>query len=163
MWIAFLIIAALIGIAIAVGVSQYNKTKQLASEGKIIQRQASFWENSELFTTIAAYEQVKEAVRNNSFSDSSVEIYYDFNGKQAILFKSSHAWNAELEYLGEQNDKKVFRLYFTAWKTQKYGTPYNVNSMNAMVTSIEKIFLSLDPSATVETHKMEVKTKTKFF
>ena len=116
-----------------------------------------------MFTTTATYEQLKSAVKDGDFSSSSVDIYYDADGQKAILFKSNHAWNAKIELFGEQGDKNVFRLYFPAWKTQKYGTPYNINSMNAMVTSIEKILLSIDPATTVETSKMEVKTKTKFF
>ena len=162
-WLIVLIIVAVVGIGIAVGVSNAKKTDQMAREGKIIQRQMSFWERAEYFTTTATYEQVRAAVKNNSFSDSSVEIYYNNGGKQAIVFKSSHSWNAELDCLETQGDKNKFKLYFPVWKTQKYGTPYNVNSMNAMVTSIEKIFLSIDPATTVENRKMEVKTKTKFF
>ena len=161
-WLIVLIIVAVVGIGIAVGVSNAKKTDQMAREGKIIQRQMSFWESAEYFTTTATYEQVKAAVKNNSFSDSSVEIYYNNGGKQAIVFKSSHAWNAELDCLETQGDKNKFKLYFPVWKTHR-GMPYDVNSMNAFVTTIEKIFLSLDSATTVENRKMDVSTKTKFF
>lgn len=161
-WIIILFIVAVIGIGIAVGVSNAKKTDQMAREGKIIQRQMSFWESVELFTTTASYEQVKAVVKNNSFSDSSVDIYYNVEGKQAIVFKSNHSWNAELDCLKTQGDKNKFKLYFPVWKTHR-GMPYDVNSMNALVTSIEKIFLNLDPSTIVENRRMEVSTKTKFF
>ena len=151
---------AIIVIAVIVNV---NKTKQLKNEGKIIQRQSAFWENAEIFTTCATYEQVKSAVKSSSYSESSVTIEYDLGGQNRILFKSKHSWNASLECLEQQNNKTVFKLYFPAWKTSKYGAPYNVNSMNALLTSIEKIFLSIDPTTTVETRKLEIKTKTKIF
>ena len=104
-WLIILIIAAAVGIGIAVGVSNAKKTNQMAREGKIIKRQMSFWESAEYFTTTATYEQVKAAIKNNSFSDSSVEIYYNNGGKLAIVFKSSHSWNAELDCLETQGDK----------------------------------------------------------
>ncbi|WP_405342208.1 hypothetical protein [Ruminococcus sp.] len=161
-WIIILFIVAVIGIGIAVGVSNAKKTDQMAREGRIIQRQMTFWESAEYFTTTATYEQVKAVVKNNHFSDSYVDIYYNVEGKQAIVFKSNHSWNAELDCLETQGDKNKFKLYFPVWKTHR-GMPYDVNSMNALVTSIEKIFLSLDPATTVENRRMEVSTKTKFF
>lgn len=162
MWYFYLLIVAGIGIGVAIGVSRVYKTKRLVNEGKIIERPMSFWESAEFFTTTATYEQVKNIIKNNNFSDSSVKVYYDVEGKQAIVFKSSHAWNAELDGLETQSDKNKFKLYFPAWRTNK-GIPYDMNSMNALVTTIEKIFLALDPATTVETRKMEVSTKTKFF
>ncbi len=161
-WIIILFIVAVIGIGIAVGVSNAKKTDQMAREGRIIQRQMTFWESAEYFTTTATYEQVKAVVKNNHFSDSYVDIYYNVEGKQAIVFKSNHSWNAELDCLETQGDKNKFKLYFPVWKTHR-GMPYDVNSMNALVTSIEKIFLNLDPSTIVENRRMEVSTKTKFF
>ena len=161
-WLILLILVVVVVIGFAVGASNAKKTDQMAKEGKIIQRQMKFWESAEFFTTAATYEQVKAAVKSNSFPDSSVEIYYDADGKQAIVFKSSHSWNAELDCLETQGDKNRFKLFFPVWKTHK-GMPYDVNSMNALITSIEKIFLFLDPTATVESKKMEVNTKTKFF
>ena len=161
-WIIILFIIAVIGIGIAVGVSNAKKTDQMAREGRIIQRQMTFWESAEYFTTTATYEQVKAVVKNNHFSDSYVDIYYNVEGKQAIVFKSNHSWNAELDCLETQGDKNKFKLYFPVWKTHR-GMPYDVNSMNALVTSIEKIILNLDPSTIVENRRMEVSTKTKFF
>ena len=55
--------------------------------------------------------------------------------------------------------KYCYRLSFTGWRTRR-GMPYNLISMNVFLTQTEKMLLSLDPETTVETHKMEIKTKS---
>lgn len=157
-WIIFLIIIAVV---VIITVANINKKKQLQAEGKTIYRDVGFWNNKELFTTAATYDQVKTSVKNNSFDGCSVSIQYDVNGKQSIVFRSS-TWNAELNCLETQGDKNLFWFCFTTWDA-RHGYPYGENSMNILMTTIEKIFLALDPSTTVENRKMEVKTKTKFF
>ncbi len=44
----------------------------------------------------------------------------------------------------------------------KYDVPKNQNSMNMLLTSLEKMFLELDSATKVETRRMQVKTKTSF-
>ena len=157
-WVVFLII---IVIAVIITVANINKKKQLQAEGKTIHRDVGFWSNKELFTTAATYDQVKTCVKNNSFDGCPVSMQYNVNGKQSIVFHSG-TWNAELDCLETQGDKNVFRFCFTTWDA-RHGYPYGENSMNILMTTIEKIFLALDPATTVETRRMEVSTKSKFF
>lgn len=161
MWLAILIIAIAIGIGIVAGVSNAKKTNQMAREGIIIQRPASFWENKELFTTNATYNQVKAQIKSNSFEGCHVSISYNINGNQSISFHSG-TYNAMLDCLETNGEKNKFRFYFTTWDT-RHNIPYGREQMNALMTTIEKIFLSLDPATTVENRRMEVSTKTKFF
>lgn len=138
-----------------------KKGKALADEGKITQRQQSFWEYAETFTTTATYENVREAVKKTNFEDCKADVYPDFEGDKFILFKSGHGWNAALKYSGAQDDKHTFTFYFPAWNTQKYGMPYGMMEMNVIETAIEKLFLALDPGTMVTSKRLETKSKSK--
>ena len=93
MLLFWILMIVFVGIAVIVGVVKFKETKSMAADGKIINRKSMFWEDAELFTTTATYEQLKSAVKDGDFSSSSVDIYYDADGQKAILFKSNHAWN----------------------------------------------------------------------
>ena len=139
-----------------------NKTKQLVQGGKIIQRQASFWEYKEYFTTDATYEQIKMAVRNNSFDGCPVTIRFDYNRTQSIFFQSGSSWTASFDCLESQSDKNYFRFHFINWEARR-GVPYGVDAMNVLETTIEKILLAIDYDTLVENRRMEIHTKTKVF
>lgn len=161
MYWAWIIIIGAIVIGVVLGVSRFNKTKQLVQGGKIIQRQPRFWEYKEYFTTDATYEQVKEAVRNNSFDGCSVTIQFSYNNMQSIYFQSS-SWTASFDCLESQSDKNYFRFHFINWEARR-GVPYGVDAMNVLETTIEKILLAIDYDTLVENRRMEIHTKTKVF
>lgn len=152
--IVFLIGIAIIAIAVAIG---QKRGKKLLAEGKIVKRQSSFWERSELFTTTATLEDIVERVKTTDFSDCKASFEY-FENDKLILFKSSHAWNATVTYKGTESGKNLFDFRFNAFQTRN-GIPYRVDTMNMMETAIEKIILHLDPQTTVETHTMKLKTR----
>ncbi|MBQ6469161.1 MAG: hypothetical protein IJJ50_03800 [Lachnospiraceae bacterium] len=158
-WVLIIGLSAIIfGIAIAVGNS---RQKELMSEGKIVKRDYSFWENMEIFSTGIPYAAVLNAVRNTDYSDLKADVYPNVNGQAAVLWKSSHAWNAKLLYAGENAGRQIYRFSFTGWRTRN-GSPYRPDTMNMMMTRIEKMILAMDPSATVETHKMQLKSRPRF-
>ena len=156
-----IIIAVIAFIAIAT-YSKMQTNKKLFEEGKIIKRRDSFWEDAEIFTTTASYEDVREAVSKTDFSDSGVSITPDLDGDKAILFQSGGAWNAVIDCLEENGGTYTHRFYFPAWQTRN-GVPNKLETMNVIMTSVEKMFLSLDPTVTVETRRQQVKTKSKLF
>ena len=159
--VAFIIIVIVV-IGIAVGVNAMQNTKSLAQEGKIIQREMNFHENKEVFETSASYKDICQKINETDLSGAKVSIYLDFEGGNNVFFKSADSWNAILEQCGEEEGKNKFQFFFTAWKTGRYGI-VNTVSMNALITAVEKIILSIDQETTVETHKMQIKTKHKFF
>ena len=138
------------------------KENELIGEGKAISREKFFWEQSETFTTCTSYETIVDEIRKRDYSDLRADVYPNVNGEKAVLWKSSYAWNAKLVYLGTKEGKSVFSFSFTAWKSRN-GAPFNTNSMNVMMTSVEKIFLALDPATTVESHQMQLKSKMRLF
>lgn len=157
-FLAFLIGGVIIFLILLSNVQKSNKLK---SEGKIIDRKAGFWEEKQIFELDAPYEEVLEAVKRTDYTGCAVEIQFNFGGKKDIFYKSGHAWNAELKYLGFSDMKHRYSLSFTAWKNRR-NAPYDVFSMNIFLTQTEKMLLSLDPETIVETHGMEIKTKTNF-
>ena len=156
------IILAIVIIGVVVGKKSYDNTKRLAEEGKISPRKGAFYENKEIFETAASYEQIRQKVKETNLEDTKANVQYDFEGGNAIFFQFSDAWNAILEQCGERNGKNLFQFYFPAWKTSRNGI-VNAMSMNVLITAIEKIILSIDSATTVENHKMQIKTKSKFF
>ncbi len=156
MWFFILaIIAVIVGAAFVTA----QRSKKLFEEGKIIKRPSTFWENAELFITNTTLESFENAIQKFDLTDCKVSIEHFSNG---ILFKSSHSWNATVEFKGTKEDKNVFEFSFPAYKT-KNGMPYRVDTMNIIETAVEKAFLSNDPETAVETHKMQYKTKSKLF
>lgn len=157
-----LFIAVLVIVAVVAGKKSYDNGKRLAEEGKISARKGTFYEDKEIFTTTASYEEIRQKIKEADLADTKADIQFDFEGRKTIFFQSSDAWNAVLEQCEEKEGANLFQFYFPAWRTSRNGI-VNTMSMNVLVTAIEKIILSLDPSATVESHKMQIKTKSKFF
>lgn len=149
--------------AVIIGVALYirkNKDDQLIATGKIIKRSGSFYEEEEIFSTTADYENLKIIFSKLDMSEMKVTVYPDLEGKRIILFKSGFAWNAVLRDLGVKNGKNTLSFSFAKWK-KKDGSLININSMNMLETHVEKAILSLDPAAQVEVHKMQLDIKTK--
>lgn len=152
----------LLGLAIY-GVAAYVrnvKKKQLEGEGKIVARKGSFWEDESLFTTNVTYGTLVDAISKIDFSEIKADVYPNCDGEKCIVFKSSHSWNASLSYAGEKNGKELYEFSFIRWQ-ERNGVPYNPNSMNMLVTTIEKTFFSLDPTASVLTQRGRFKSKSR--
>lgn len=143
---------------------QKQKDDQLIEEGKMQKRSLMFWKKIEFFTTSADYESVKKAVHEMDLSGTNASIMEDqeLDDKGVILFRSKSKWNAAVMYKGEKEEKYLYRFSFTTWESEN-GFPNDQNSMNIMMTDVEKMFVSLDPETTVETEEMKVKSKTKLF
>ena len=163
-WIIFFVFGSMIVIAVIVGVATYKKKKNLHADGKIINRSGDFWESAEFLTTVSSYAEIKSGIQRIDLASCGVTAEYDLNGKAVIFFKCSHGWNGVLQLSGVTTDGKqnVFKLYFPAWRTIKYGFPAGAMEMNQFRTAIEKVFLDYDYDTTVQLRRMELKTKTDF-
>lgn len=154
---ALIIMIVVIVIAVVIaGTKSFNTSKRLAEDGKIAPRQGAFYEEAELFTTTATYEGICEKIKSVDLSDTKASIQYDFEGQKTIFFKSNDGWNAALDWIGEEDGKNRFRFYFPAWRVSRNGI-VNTMSMNVALTAIEKAILALDPTATVESRKLQTK------
>ena len=160
-WAVALII---VGIIVIVFVIAGKRGQKLREEGKMITRNAAFWESCEYLSTACDYQEIKDGIKRADLSGCDVSVQYDVNGSKLILFKSSHSWNAVLEWKGTANEGRqyVYELSFPAWKTMRYGTPYGLTQMNMLMTAVEKLFLSLDYDTTVQQRRKELKTRPDF-
>ena len=153
-----LIAAALLAVVVPIGLA---RNKKLIREGKIIERKGSFFEEEELFTTSASFDSVLAALNRADLSGAGVTVYPETGGREAVLFRSKHGWNSKLSRRDSVDGKNRFRFAFTVW-TSRNGLPWRADTMNMMLTQVEKTLLSLDPDVTVETHPVRVRTKTSF-
>ena len=153
--LGFLVI---IGIAVAVGVS---RNKKLVSEGKIIKRNISFIKSAETFTlTGGDFTNVVAALK--AMDISGIGVGWESKGEtQTVIFRSKHGWDAQLSALASDDEKYRYSFQFTRWQTSN-GVPQRADTMNMLLTAIEKAFLSLDPNTQVTTAPIKVKTKSSF-
>ena len=155
------VITILLGVLTLIGLQIIveKRNKRLTEEGKIIDREGSFWEKAEIFTLIGGeYEKVSNLIKTADYSECSVTIYPNYEKKKIFLFKSGENWEARLIFLGENEGKNKYRFEFIRWKTRN-GLPTNMTTMNMIETTIEKIFLKLDSKTVVETEKIKIKTR----
>ena len=153
----YLIILIFVAIIAIFVVFFKKRNEKLMSEGKIIQRKTSFWEEAEYFITSSTFNDIAYSVKSTDLSDCKVSIEFDSENR-LILFKSSYSWNAAIQFQDSLNGKNLFKFSFPAYRTRN-GVPYRIDTMNVMQTAVEKILLSLDPQTTVETHRIKYNTK----
>ena len=160
MYWTILIVTGLIFIGAVVLGEQRNK--RLVDEGKIIKRKVSFVETAEIFTLKEAdYSKLIPELKAMDISGTGVS-WEGYSAKQLVVFRSSHGWSAQLSLDEDNEDQYKYRFQFTKWQTRK-GAIWRIDTMNMLLTSIEKAFLRLDSSTQVETELLKLKTRSKFF
>ena len=158
----FAIAALPVAIGVLVGVRMAKKNKALLQSGKIVARQAAFWEYAEYFLAEVSYEALRRVLLETDLRDCGVSVTPDLEGRAQILFRCRHGWNAVLRWQGSREDKNAFMLYFPAWKSSRYGAPYGLSEMNMLVTRVEQLFLDMDPDTEVQNRRLQTKTKRSF-
>lgn len=156
-WI--LLIIVIIG-----GMIWYNsqKTQRLTSEGKIIKRGGLFYQEGEEFT-IAEYNPTLVTKKIQGLSYSEMHVSMSGNSEQQVFHFKGPTFEAQLSLREHDQSRAVYGFNFTRWKTNHNGSVYSVYEMNMLLTAIEKMFLSIDPTAQVRNWKMETKTKPRLF
>ena len=154
LWVV-LISGVIIAVAVGVGL---KRNKRLIDEGKIIKRDISFIECAEIFNLEnAEFETVLAKLRGN-ISDEKLA----WNKKEdGVVFKSGQGWTAQLTLNGKTGNTYEYCFLFTTWQTRK-GMPIGAVTMNMLLTSVEKTFLSLDSNTQVNSVKQKLRTKTSF-
>jgi hypothetical protein len=158
MWLAFLVLAIAIGVGVYFGVKQGKVTKQLYADGKIIPRPGRFAEKGEEFTSrIGTMQALSDALK-------SMYLPCKMEGNTGEVRFTSEKFTAHLvrDKFDEPSGIAVYRFEFTSWKTNN-GMYVEANAMNALMTSVEKVFLSLDPNTGVKTYEIDFKTKHNIF
>ena len=157
-WIVLPICLIAIGIGIAIGLPRGKKIKQLREEGKITVRSERFAEKGEEFTSkVGSYASLKEQLEK-----AVIPCAMEGNTSTQVDFKSTD-FAARLYKVDfdAPSGIGIFRFEFTRWKTANYGYADDT-SMNMLMTSVEKVFLSLDPNTGVKYYDLDFKTHHSF-
>ena len=153
-----LIVFAVVFVVIFLVMKQ--KSDRLFEEGKTIKRKDLFYEKRHIFTVKnAPWDLVVKKATSLNIPEAKVTVYPNNGGYREILYKSAYSWNAKLDQIEEGEDANVYQFEFSEYIARSGGLP-NMIPMNVMQTAIEKMFLELDPQATVEAHEIKRKTKT---
>ena len=79
-----------------------------------------------------------------------------------IDFQAGINYSAVLYRVEQTAEKSVYCFKFTKWRSQ-HGAPVCADAMNTLLTSVEKMFLGIDPNTQVTTVKNDIKTKRHLF
>lgn len=138
----------------------YQRHKKLVDSGKVIERGRDFVEKAEdFFIAPESSAQVAERIRLLPYEEMKASMKTENNG-QSFLF-TGVTWSARLYRKKDEAGKAVYSFQYLNWKTYNGGIQYG-DQMNMLLTSIEKMFLGIDPNTQVKTRLLETKTRHSF-
>ncbi|TGX97554.1 hypothetical protein E5357_12005 [Hominisplanchenecus murintestinalis] len=139
----------------------YQRHKKLVDSGKVIDRESNFVEKAEDFIISQGVpDEVQKQIQTLPYAEMKVSMRTE-GGGQSFLFTGS-TWSARLYRKNDEAGKTIYSFQYLNWKTHNGGIMYE-DYMNMLLTSIEKMFLSIDPDTQVKTRLLETKTSHKFF
>lgn len=158
MVIAVIIIILAVAIGVFIGLQNAKKYKASLQSGKILKREASFYEDKEIFRAFigdqsAFYNALTEAIKTAGVCSSSG------NYNSTVSFKGSN-WSAQLTRLQSEDGSTMYsfgvtNIQYGGGRTQ-YFNPYD---LNVLLTAIEKVFLQFDINTLVYFQAINFKTK----
>ena len=125
---------------------------KLKKGGKTVDREDGFWEYEQRYTTSVSHEDFEKAIaKKSSTIPAMIKVDADNN---RIVFKSGiDNWTAIITYNAIKEGKNLFSFCF-AYYEKKENVVCGTHSMNVVMTSLEDIFLSMDPQMTVDKKKL---------
>lgn len=153
---AIIVIAICLALAVILMARENSK---MIDAGRIISRTSDFVENDEEFILRpVAPEQVVEALKTFNYTGMKVKLSGS-SAEQSFRF-TGQSFNAKLCKVDGDDTQMRYRFSFTNWKSHN-DIADDAMTMNELLTSVEKMFVSFDPNTQVKTIPMEVSTKHK--
>lgn len=152
---AIALVTAAVVVLVAIIVRNTKREKSMAEDGLIIERRHNFVKQAEIFTTKASIPDFHAAFEK--MDKPPMGLTWDGDSRKGLYFKTNLGFEAQLLAMNSDSDAHRYQFNFTKWRTYN-GTPQYITEMNALVTAVEKAFLSVDPSTKVETQDMKVKS-----
>ncbi len=139
----------------------FSRYQRLIDEGQIIKRSANFEETAEIFTlSNASWERVWEELRTADYHGAASG---SRDAQHPMIVYKGAGWGAELYQMEtDAGEKDSYYFHFTNWDTRNGVNPQS-EQMNTLLTTIEKVFLKIDPQTQVSTEDIKVKHRPKFF
>ena len=160
-WI--IILAGIAFWVILIIVKRYSYKKQEA-EGILVDRPTRFAESGEEFTAkVGSVDELDKAI-SGMLIPKGVSVQTAKNN-ESIRFDFISTYFAAVLYSKETNNdqgKSIYRFEFLKWKEGDFGY-LSGDKMNALLTSVEKTFMSIDPETRSTFYKMDFKIKTSLF
>lgn len=158
------IIPIIVVLFIAALIYSRKRRNKLIDEGKMIQRENKFWDKSETFTvngvTLA---EIFEKLPANDLKQN-VGQYELQSDKNRIVFVHNgyeESYTGTLTLIAANDGANTYRLLINQYKT-KHTNP-NELSLNVLYTSVEKVFLGIDPNIQVKTDYVDRKVTHSLF
>ncbi len=135
-----------------------KKYKKMVADGSVIKRRPNFMESAEEFTLVSIEpERMTESICTLEFKHSRISTKY--NDERQLFKFSAVTWEATLRRLSYDDEQMTYRFQFEHWKMTGTDMPRDFMGMNELATSIEKLFVTLDPNTSVVEIPLEVKEK----
>lgn len=158
------ILPIIVVLFIAALIYSRKRRNNLIDEGKMIQRENKFWDKSETFTvngvTLA---EIFEKLPANDLKQN-VGQYELQSDKNRIVFVHNgyeESYTGTLSLISANGGVNTYRLLINQYKT-KHTNP-NELSLNVLYTSVEKVFLGIDPNIQVKTDYIDRKVTHSLF
>lgn len=158
------ILLVVVGIVVAACVYARKQRNKLMDEGKLISREARFWDKSETFSLAGV---TLEEVYNKLPADDlkkymgSYELQKDKNRIVFVHNGYEESFTGTLCLISDADGVYTYRLLINQYKT-KHSSP-NEMSLNVLYTAVEKVFLGFDPNIKVKSEYVDRKVKHSLF
>jgi len=159
-----IILLVIVGIVVAACVYSRKQRNKLMDEGKLIARDARFWDKSETFSVAGV---TLEEVYNKLPADDlkkymgACELQKDKNRIVFVHNGYEESFTGTLCQISKADDIYTYRLLINQYKT-KNSSP-NEMSLNVLYTAVEKVFLEFDPNIKVKSEYVDRKVKHSLF
>lgn len=160
--LAIIISVPIIAVCIVYGMKMGG---ELRAQGKIVKREASFYEREFVYATpVFDLNALVEAVRRINFADAGAGVGWRIDAsRQAVVFTNPSAqFEAQLQALPDGAGEHRFRFCFTHWRSRKSMTQ-GLTAMNCLMTALEKAMLWLDPYVTVRSQVRQIKSRSEIW
>ena len=140
-----IVLTLVIILAIFAGIALIARRQgnRLLSEGKLRVRDLQFVDRAEVFRLREVeYPAVKEALLAADYGSSRGRIE-EVEGKAALIYRTG-TWRAVLRLEEEVGYEYHYAFFFVDWATRR-GLPARPDTMNMVLTTVEKTMEALDP------------------
>ena len=160
------LIAIVLGVPILVIVIIYAQKRgdKIREQGFITRRPSQFVEREYTYASpVFDFNQLLDAIRQIDFVAVGANVGWKASRTQRMVEFDSPAneYKALLRTLEDANGEHRFQFSFPSW-TEHKGLPKNGESMNRLMTALEKAMLGLDPYVTVRSELVATKSKSQF-
>ena len=159
------LIAIVLGVPILVLAVIYGRKRGvgLREQGLITDRPSQFVEREYIYASpVFDFDQLLDAIKRIDFDTVGASVGWKADRARRLVQFSSTAYEyqAVLAAIEDKDGEHRYRFSFPRWTSHR-NLPKNAESMNRLMTALEKAMLGLDPYVTVRSELVETKSRSK--